>query len=93
MVLEWQAQALARGLAQGRDQGLAEGRDEVRAEMLELLRENVLGLLRTKSQTELPRDLVAAVQGQTDPAMLRQWFDRALKADSLEEVRSAFNRF
>lgn len=44
VVLEWQEQALARGLAQGRDQGIAEGRGE----MLQILRERVLQLLRKK---------------------------------------------
>jgi hypothetical protein len=78
VVLEWQAQALARGLAQGR------------AEMLGLVREQLLGLLRTKSQAELPADLIAVVQGQTDPAVLRQWFHRALSVSSLEEIRSVF---
>ncbi|MHB1422680.1 MAG: hypothetical protein ACYC3I_05685 [Gemmataceae bacterium] len=82
VVLEWQAQALARGLARGREEG--------RAEMLERLRENLLGLLRFKAQMELPADLVAVVQGQTDPTMLQQWFNRALVASCVEELRSVF---
>jgi hypothetical protein len=95
VVLEWQAQALARGrnegiaegMVKGRDQGIAEGR----AEMLHLLRERVLRLLRKKFQTEPAADLVAVVQGQTDPALLGQWLDLAFDASSLEEVRSGLD--
>lgn len=94
VVLEWQEQALARGLAQGRDQGIAEGMvkglAKGRAEMLHLLRERVLRLLRKKYQTEPTADLVAVVQGQTDPNLLGQWLDLAFDASSLEEVRTGF---
>jgi hypothetical protein len=82
VVLEWQAQALARGLAQGRNEG--------RAEMLGLLRENLLGLLRSKSQTELPEDVIAIVQGQNDPAILNRWFKQVLGASTMVEIRSVF---
>lgn len=56
--------------------------------MLKLLRKNFLDLVQTKSPMELSEDLLAVVQGQTDPAMSQEWFNRALKASSLEEVRS-----
>ncbi len=78
VVLEWQAQALERGLAQGR------------AEMLPLLRENLMELMRTRFQAELPVEFLTAVQNQTDPALLRQWFHRTLAAASLEELRGTF---
>lgn len=74
VVLEWQAQARA----------------EARAEMLELLRRKLLALMRTKSQTELPAELIAVVQRQTDPAVIDRWFDNALVATSMEELRSDF---
>lgn len=82
VVLEWQAQALARGRE--------EGRAEERAETLKLLRESLVRLLQKKAQAELPADLVAVVQGQTDPATLGQWLDRAIDASSIDEVRIAF---
>lgn len=83
VVLEWQAQALARGLTQGR----TEGRAEERAEMLALLRENLVELMRTRFQAELPTEFLTAVQNQTDPALLLQWFHRAPAAASLEDLR------
>jgi len=82
VVLEWQAQARA--------EGREEGRAEERAETLKLLRERLLRLLRKKAQAELPADLVAVVQGQTDPTLLGNWLDCTIDASSVEELRSAF---
>ncbi|HTU20396.1 MAG TPA: hypothetical protein VMG10_20195 [Gemmataceae bacterium] len=82
VVLEWQAQARA--------EGREEGRAEERAEMLKLLRERLLRLLQKKAQAELPADLVAVVQGQTDPTVLGNWLDCTIDASSVEELRSAF---
>jgi hypothetical protein len=54
----------------------------------EITPKEFLDLVQTKSPTELSEDLLAVVQGQTDPAMFQEWFNRALKTSSLEEVRS-----
>jgi hypothetical protein len=75
VVLEWQAQALARGRAEG----LALAR-----------REDMLRILRTRFKMEVPADLAAAVQAQTDPAVLDRWFDVALTEDSMAKVRAAW---
>jgi hypothetical protein len=65
----------------------AEGRAEGRAEAL---RANLLRVLEVRFAAGVPAELVTAVNAQKDPATLDSWFDRALTAGSLDEVRSAF---
>jgi hypothetical protein len=64
------------------------GRKAGRAEMLGLPREKLVRVPRTRFQTEPPAELVTVVQERIDPVLLGQWFDRALDASSLEEVRA-----
>ena len=98
VVLEWQAQARAEGREEGRVEGRVEGRAEGRAEgrveervqTVKILREQLLSLLRTKAQTELPADLVAVVQAQAESTLLQKWFNIALVASSIEELREAY---
>jgi hypothetical protein len=87
VITEWQQQALARGRAEGRVEGLAEGR----AEVLPVLRAKLLRAIQVRLNVPPPPDLIAAVEAQSDPATLDRWFDAALSANTLAEVRSAFN--
>ena len=67
------------GLAEGRTEGLAEGRTEGR--QLALVR-----LLRRRFG-DVPAEIVAAVESTTEADQLDQWLDRAVTADSLDELR------
>jgi hypothetical protein len=78
VVLEWQAQARAAGRAEG----LVEGRAEA-------LRAKTLRLLQAHFPEGLPADLTAALEAQQDPAVLDRWFDAALAARTLADVRAA----
>jgi hypothetical protein len=78
VVLEWQAQALAKGIALGQ------------AEMLPLVHTQLLQLLEANLKVELPADLIAAVNGQKEPAVLDRWSALARTASSLADVRAAF---
>jgi hypothetical protein len=89
----WQAKARAEGEARGRAEGEARGRAEGeargRAQMLELVRSLLLAEIRTRLQLEPPAELVAAVEAQNDPEVLRRWFCQAMQLTTLEEVRAA----
>jgi hypothetical protein len=65
-----------------RAKGRAEG--EARASRSALVR-----YLR-KRYPDVPADLIALVEAQTDPELLARWFDAALDAVSLDAVRAAF---
>lgn len=82
VVLEWQVQAFARGFA--------EGRAQAQAELCPIAHKMLLSLVQAKFQVDPLADLVAAVQSPTDPGVYRQWFNLALHASSLEELRIAF---
>jgi hypothetical protein len=72
--------------AQARAEGLARGQ----AEALGVLRAKLLRLLGAQLKRPLPADLVAVVQGQKDLDALGHWFDQAIGAISVTEVRVAF---
>ncbi len=74
IVLEWEATGEARGEARGR---------------LLTTRANLLRALKVRLNQEPPADVVQAVQSQEDLAKLDEWFDRALTANNLDEVRAA----
>jgi hypothetical protein len=57
------------------------------ARTLKAVRESLLQLMRDQFQPDLPADLVAAVNTQTEPAKLTAWAFRMAKAGSLEEAR------
>jgi len=59
--------------------------------MLPLVRRNPLLALAARLNVAPPEDLVAAVESQGDPATLDRWFQAALAANSLAEVRAEFN--
>jgi hypothetical protein len=81
------SQVVEQWRAEGRAMGWAEGRAEGRAEAV---RANLLRVLEVRFPSGVPADLVAAVNAQKDPATLDRWFDRALTANNLDEVRTAF---
>jgi hypothetical protein len=74
LVNEWKAEWIAEGEAKGR----AEGE-----------RSALLLVLGKKFHTLVPRDLVAAVEAQSESAVLTRWLSIAIDADSLEAFRSA----
>ena len=49
----------------------------------------LLLVLGQKFHTPLPRDLAAAIEAQSDSAVLTRWLTIAIDADSLEAFRSA----
>jgi hypothetical protein len=75
VVLEWQRQARAEGEARGRVQGV---------------RDITLRLLQKHLKSAALIDVVATVEGQSDPAVLERWLDAALTAQTWAEVRAAF---
>jgi hypothetical protein len=54
------------------------------------LREKSLRLLESKFPGAVLTDLETALNMQKDAAIMSAWFDRALEANSLDEVRAAF---
>jgi hypothetical protein len=78
IVNEWKAEARAEGLAEGRAEGRTEGQ-----------RSALLLVLGQRFHTPVPRDLVAAVEAQSDSAVLTRWLTTALAADSLDAFRTA----
>lgn len=92
VVLEWlaQAQAFTSGREEGRAEGLTEARAEAQTEFWPIAHKMLLSLLQARFPVDPPADLVAAVRSQTDRGVYSQWFDLALHASSLEELRSAF---
>ncbi|HTU18543.1 MAG TPA: hypothetical protein VMG10_10825 [Gemmataceae bacterium] len=66
-----------------------EGRQEGRAEGLAVLRAKLLHCLRRQLGSDLPAELRAQIENQTDLAVLDRWFDLALEAASLEQFRAA----
>jgi len=58
--------------------------------MLALIHAQLLQVLQEKLEEKLPADLIAAVQGQKEPAILDRWFALARTASSLADVRAAF---
>ena len=75
-----------RGRAEGAPRASAEGEAKGRAEGE---RSALLLVLGQKFHTPVPRDLVAAVEAQSDSAVLTRWLTIAIDADSLEAFRSA----
>jgi len=69
---------LAEGMAKGRNQGLAEGRNQGLANALLALLEH-----RRLAPSAAVRERVLA---SNDAAMLQGWFQRALGAESIEQV-------
>jgi hypothetical protein len=55
----------------------------------EARRRDLLRVLEVRFPGGLPADLVASVSAQSDLDMLTRWFDQALTATTLEEVRTA----
>jgi hypothetical protein len=55
-----------------------------------MVRTRLLQALRLRFNEEPSADLLAAVAGQADAAVLDRWFDVALTAASLTNVRAAF---
>ena len=84
-VREWMAIGEARGEARGRAEG--EARGEAKGRVREL-RSKLVPLLR-KRYGEAAADLVALVEAQADADVLSRWFDAAIDAASLDEIRAA----
>jgi hypothetical protein len=74
-VKEWQAEALDRGLSQGRVQGIIQGR----AEML-------LDVLAGRLDA-VPEDLAQRIRSSMETSVLHRWMQCAIKAATLEEFR------
>jgi hypothetical protein len=72
---------VAEGLAKGRDEGRAEGRDEGRAEGEAQMLLKYLG-----SRFTVPARIRDRVTACTDTDQLEAWFDRAIKAATLDEI-------
>jgi hypothetical protein len=71
-------------LLKGRyDQGRKEGE-------LRMLRGNLVRVLEVRFSGTVPTDCKAALDAQTEPDVLNRWFDHALQARTLDEVREAF---
>jgi predicted transposase YdaD len=83
-VLEWQAEALQRGLAEGKAKGKVEGKAEGKAE-------DLLKVLRLRFVKKLPKKLQQKILQTTDLAQLDQWLDLSLTADTLDAFREASN--
>jgi len=62
VVLDWQAQARA--------EGVAGGRAEIRTQFLAMFRRWLLRVLEVRLKVPPPQDVAAAVESQTDPATL-----------------------
>lgn len=62
-----------------------EARGELRKARADLLR-----ALELRFKTAVPPEVARAVQAQADQTTLNHWFDLALTADSLDQVRAAF---
>ncbi len=71
---------LAEGKAEGKAEGRIEGRVEERVE-------SILAVLEKLGP--LPEDLAGAIRVATDLAKLRQWFNAAVRAESLAAFRAA----
>jgi hypothetical protein len=98
LVNEWKAEWLAEGEAKGRAEGEAKGRAEGEAKgraegeaegRAEGERSALLLLLDQKFHAAVPRDLVAAIEAQSDRALLTRWLIAAINADSIEAFRTA----
>ncbi len=63
----------------------------LRRGQLQLSRTHVLLVLRTRLGGDLPAELVAAVEQQTDPGKLDDWFKRSLTVSSMDEAREALD--
>jgi hypothetical protein len=57
------------------------------ARTLNVFREDLLRDLRERFQSDLPADLVAAVNAQMEPAKLSAWLRGVAKAGTLDEAR------
>jgi hypothetical protein len=68
---------------------IAEGKELGRSEGAAVLRDKILRFLQRIFSGQLPADLVAAINAQSDLDTLSDWCDRALAATSLDEVRAA----
>jgi hypothetical protein len=75
------AEGRAKGMAEGRAKGMAEGKAEGKAEGEARI---LLRYLRTRFT--VPATLNDQVMACADTAQLEAWFDRAVKATTLEEV-------
>jgi hypothetical protein len=62
-------------------QGSAKGARALRTSLVKLL---------TRQFKEVPPDIAATLNAQTDLATLEAWFDRALGATTLDDVRAVF---
>jgi flagellar biosynthesis/type III secretory pathway protein FliH len=75
-VLEWQAEALQRGLAEGEARGEAKAKAEA-----------VIGALRLRFGKKLPKKLQQAIAQTTALDQLNRWFEAAITAPSLDAFR------
>jgi hypothetical protein len=75
-VLEWQAEARAEGIIEGRAKGKAE---------------DIVGALRLRFGKKPPKKLQQAILQTTDLDRLDQWFAAAITAESLDAFRAAAN--
>ena len=66
------------GLQKGLQQGWSEGRREA-------LKESVLNILANFG--EIPEDIRLKIEGQEDETVLKEWLNKAAKADSIEAFR------
>jgi hypothetical protein len=74
VIVEWQADAKARGLAQGQ---------------AERARADLLRVLQLRFPGAVPSDLATRVERLTDLDELARWFDAAVTAPSLDAFRVA----
>jgi hypothetical protein len=58
---------------------------------LQLSRTHVLLVLRTRLGGDLPAELIAAIEQQTDLNKLDDWFKRSLTVSSVDEARAALD--
>jgi hypothetical protein len=80
-VLEWQAEALQRGLTEGKAKGKAEGKAEAKAE-------DVISALRLRFGKKLPKQLQRLISQTTDLGLLDRWLEAAITAESLDAFRA-----
>ncbi len=72
-----ESQVVNEWIAQGRSQGLAAAR-----------RDMLLRLVRAKFPGQVPAEVSGAIEAQADADVLSRWYDLALAAASLEQLRS-----
>ncbi len=88
-----EAQGLAKGVALGEAQGLAKGvalgEAQDISKALAFLQEKLLRLVEKRFNQPPAEDMIAAVNAQTELAVLHRWYDDAWSASTLADLRRA----